>query len=131
GHFGVEIGKDGRTSVIFRMIGIVDVQIFDDNTFRHVCRVTEIMLPRIGASDQDRTGRSSSCRHENTIADDEFSLPGTAVVGAKINKGSSVKGGILYQKSPAANSVYSHVSKCGIANSGVGHTHMSIKPGKG
>src|SRR5690606_3919587 len=104
GHLGVEIGKDGWTRIIFRMIGIIDMQIFDDNTFRHICSVTEIMLSGIGPADQNRAGRSSSCRHENTIPDNEFSLPRTAIVGAEINKSSSVKGGILHQKSPAANS---------------------------
>lgn len=131
GHSGIEIGKDGRTVVILRMVGIVDAQVFDDDAVRHIRGITEIMLSGIGSTDQAGTGYSASCRYENTIPDDEFPLPGTAVVGAKIDEGSSVKGGILNEKGPGADSVYSHMPKRGVADSGIGHTHVGIKAGKG
>src|SRR5690606_34345172 len=37
----------------------------------------------------------------------------------------------LYEKGPVANSVYTHMAKGGVADSGIGHTHMGIKAGKG
>ncbi len=58
---------------------------FDGDPFRHITGVTEIMLPGIGTADQAGTGRPASGRHENTVANDEFSLPCTAVVGAQVD----------------------------------------------
>jgi len=85
GHLWIEICKNGGTLVILRMIGVIDMKGFDGDPFRHITGVAEIMLPGIGTADQAGTGRPASGRHENTVADDEFSLPCTAVVGAQVD----------------------------------------------
>src|SRR5690554_5893978 len=49
-HVGIKIGKDGRTLIIFRMVGVIDAQVFDDNALRHIGRVSKIMLAGIESS---------------------------------------------------------------------------------
>ncbi len=85
GHLWIEIRKNGGTLVILRVIGVIDMKGFDGDPFRHITGVSEIMLPGIGTADQAGIGRSASGRHENSVADDEFSLPCTAVVGAQVD----------------------------------------------
>ena len=80
GHLRIEICKNGGTQVIFRMIGVIDMKGFNGDPFRHIASVSEIMLPGIGTTNQAGTGWSASGRHENTVADDDFSLPCTAIV---------------------------------------------------
>ena len=82
------------------------MKVFDGDPYRHITGVAEIMLPGIGSADQAGTCRSAACGHENAVADEEFSLPRTAVVGAQIDKASSVDGGILHGKDSAADGVY-------------------------
>ncbi len=111
GHLWIEICKNSRTLVILRMIGVVDAKIFNCDPFRHITGVAEIMLTGIRTADQAGTGRTAPGRNENTLAYNEFSLPGTAIVGAKINKGPSVDGAILHGEDPGANGIDSHVSQ--------------------
>ena len=85
GHLWIEICKNGGTLVIFRVIGVIDMKGFDGDPFRHITGVSKIMLPGIGTTNQAGTGRTASGRHENTVADDEFSLPCTAVVGTQVD----------------------------------------------
>ena len=44
-HLWIEICKNGGTLVILRMIGVVDMKVFDCNPFRHITGVAEIVLP--------------------------------------------------------------------------------------
>ncbi len=131
GQIWIKIFKNGRTLIVLRMIRVIDMKIFDDYPFRHKTGIAEIMLPGIGSADQAGTGGSAACWHENAIADDEFSLPRTAVVGAQIDEGSSVDGGILQGKGPAADGVYSLVPQGRVADGGTGNSHVGIEPGKG
>lgn len=85
GHFWIEICKYGWTIVIIRMIGVVDPEVFDCDPFRHITGVAEIMLPGIGTAYQVGTCFSAACRYENAVADEEFSLPCTTVVGTQID----------------------------------------------
>ena len=41
----IEIGKYGGTLVVVRMIGVVDMQVFDGDPFGHVTGIAKIMLP--------------------------------------------------------------------------------------
>ena len=50
------------------MIGVVDVQVFYGNLFRHISGVTEIMLAGIGPPNQVGAGGSATCRNKNAVA---------------------------------------------------------------
>lgn len=69
GHFRIEICKYGGTLVVIRLFGVVDMEVFDCDPFRHITGVAEIMLPGIGSADQADTCRSAACRYENAVAD--------------------------------------------------------------
>ena len=56
GHLRIEICKNGRTLVILRMIGVIDMKGFDGDPFRHVTGVAEIMLPGIRTAYQACAG---------------------------------------------------------------------------
>ena len=131
GHFRIEIGENSRTLIILRMIGIVDLKIFNGDPFRHITCVAKIMLTGIRSADQGGTGWSAACRHENAVADNEFSLPGTAIVGAQVNEAPSADGGVLHGKGPAANGIDSHVSQGRVADGGIGNSLVGIETGKG
>jgi len=111
GHFPIEICKYGRTLVVIRMFGVVDPEVFDCDPFRHITGVAEIVLPGIGSTDQTGTCRFAACRYENAIADQEFSLPGAAIVGTEIDKISSIDGAIFHSKGSAANGINSLVTE--------------------
>ena len=96
GHLWIECCKNGEALVVRRMIGVIDMKIFDGNPFRHITGVAEIMLTGIGTADQAGIGRSASGRHENTVADEEFSLPCTAVISAQVDEAPSADGGVLH-----------------------------------
>ena len=91
------------------MFGVVDMKFFDGDPLRHITGVAEIMLSGIGSADQAGAFCPAVSRHENAVADDEFSLPRTSVIRAQIDEVSTVDGGILDGKSPAANGIYSLV----------------------
>jgi len=78
------------------MIGVVDVKIFNGDPIWHITGVAKIMLTGIGTTDQAGTGWSASGRHENAVADDEFSLPCTAVISAQIDEVPTADGGVLH-----------------------------------
>jgi len=92
------------------MVGVVDMEFFDGDPFRHITGVAEIMLPGIGSSDQARAGWCAACGHENAVADEDFSLPRAAVVGAQVDEAPSADGGVLHGEDPAADGVYPLVS---------------------
>src|SRR5690606_621851 len=96
GHLWIEICENSRPLVIFRMIGVVDFKIFNGDPFRHITGVAEIMLTGIRSVDQGSAGGSAACGHENAVADNEFSLPCTAIVGAQVDEAPSSDGGVLH-----------------------------------
>jgi len=111
GHLWIDICKNGRPLVILRMTGVIDMKIFDCDPFRHITGVAEIMLSGIRTADQTGTYRSASCRYENAIADDEFSLPCTSVIAAQVDECPPADGRVLQGKGPCAYGIDSHVSQ--------------------
>ena len=111
GHIRIEICKNSWPLVILRMIGVVDIKIFNGNPFRHITGVAEIMLTGIRSAYQASTGWTVASGHENAVADNEFSLPCTAVVGAQVDETPSADGGVLHGKGPAAYGIDSHMSQ--------------------
>jgi hypothetical protein len=111
GHLRIEICENSRPLVILRMIGVVDIKIVNGDPFRHMTGVAEVMLTGIRSTYQASAGSSATCGHENAIADKDFSLPGTAVVGAQVDEAPSADGGVLHGKGPAAYCIDSHVSQ--------------------
>ena len=96
GHFWIKITKNGWPLVIFGMIGIVNLQVFNRDRFRHITGVAEIMLTRIRSADQGCAAASTTCGDENAVAYNDFSLPCAAIVGAQVDEASSADGGIFY-----------------------------------
>ena len=43
-HLRIEIGENGRPLVILRMVGIIDMKIFNDDPFRHIAWIAEVVL---------------------------------------------------------------------------------------
>lgn len=129
-HMGVEICKNGGTVVLHRMFGVVDMESFDGDPFRHITGVAEIMLAGIGSSNQAGADWSAACGHESAVAYEEFSLPRTAVVGAQIDEVPSVYGCVLDGEDPAADGVYSLMSQVRVSDGGIGNPHMGVEPGK-
>src|SRR5690242_7458198 len=95
-HLGVEIGKNSRTPVVFGMTGVVDLQVFNADLSGHVAGIAKIVLSGIGPADQRGGNRLAACGHKDAVADDQFSLPGTAVVGAQVDKAPCAYGGVFY-----------------------------------
>lgn len=102
---GIEIAENGWSLVTLRMVGVVDAQVFDGDAFRHIAGVAEIMLSRVRTADQAGTDRPAVRGYKNAVANDEFALPGAAIVGAQVDKTPPVDPGILDDESPAPNGV--------------------------
>lgn len=51
GHLWIEIGENSRALIILRMIGVVDLKIFNGDMLRHIAGVAKIMLTGIGSTD--------------------------------------------------------------------------------
>ena len=96
GHLWIDICKNCGTLVILRMIGVIDMKVFNGDPFWHITGVAEIMLPGIETAYQAGTGRSASGRHENAVADEDFSLPCTAVIAAQVDEVPPVDSGVLH-----------------------------------
>ncbi len=109
------------------MIRVVDMKIFNGDPFWHVTGVAEIMLTGIRSADQGDAGWSATRGYEGTVADNEFSLPCAAIVGAQVNKTSSADCCVLHGKGPASDRVDSHVSQGRVADGGISNAHVSIK----
>jgi len=78
------------------MTGVVDMKIFNCDPFRHITGVAKIMLTGIRSIYQGGAGWPAACGHENAIADNEFSLPCTTIVGAQVDE--APKGTIVIKK---------------------------------
>ena len=130
GHLWIEICENSRTLVICRMIGVVDTKIFNSDPFRHITCIAEIMLTGIRSTYQAGAGWSAVRGHEDTVADNEFSLPCTAIVGTQVDEAPSADGGVLHRQGPAANGIDSHMSQGRVPDGGIGNSLVSIEPRK-
>ena len=97
GHLGIEIGENGWPLVILWMIGIVDFEVFNADPFWHVTGIAKIMVTSIGPSNQAGTDRAATSGHKNAVADNKFSLPGTAIIAAQVDEVPAVDGAILHR----------------------------------
>jgi len=93
------------------MVGVVDFKVFDDNPFRHITGVPEIMLPGIRTADHAGAGWLAACRHENAVADNKFPLPRAAVVGTQVDEGPSANGTVFHGKGTAADGIPNAIVK--------------------
>jgi len=130
GQFWIKICKNGGALIILRMIGVIDVKRVDGDLVRHITGVPKIMLAGIETADQAGAGLSTSCGHENTVTDNEFSLPCTAIIRSQVDEIPSVDGGILHSEDTTAYGIDSHVPQGRVADGGIGNPHVSIEPGK-
>src|SRR5690606_2110934 len=94
-HFRIKIGENGGAVIGCRMSGVVDSKMFNRDAFGHITGVPEIMLTRIRAVDQGSTYRLAGLWHENAVAYNKCALPGTAIVGAQVDKAPSIDGGVF------------------------------------
>src|SRR5688572_7099146 len=113
------------------MIGIVDAKVFDSDPIRHITNVAEIMLAGIKTIDQAGTNGLAAGGHEDAVADKNFSLPTTAIIGPQHDEGDTIDGRILYDQHPAANGINTHVPQGRVADGCIGNSHMSIETGQG
>ena len=97
GELWIEICENCWSLVSLRMTGVVDVQIFNADPFRHVTGIAEIMVTGIGTTNQAGTDWVATSRYKHTVADNKFSLPGTAIIAAQIDEVPAVDGGIFYR----------------------------------
>ena len=123
----IEICENSRPLVIIRMIRVIDMKIFNGDPFRHITGVAEIMLTGIRSADQGGAGWFAARGHEGTVADNEFSLPCAAIVGAQVDKTSAADGGVLHSKRSASDRIDSHVTKRRVADGGICNAHVRIK----
>lgn len=108
-HLRIEVRENSRSGVILRVTGVVNLKIFNGDSFWHVTRVSEIMKAGIRSVDQGGAGGFTARGYEYTVADYKFSLPGAAVIGAQVDEASSAYGTVLYGKGSAPDGIDSHV----------------------
>src|SRR5690606_19889679 len=94
----IEICKDGRPPVSFRVGRIVDLQVLDGDLRRHITGIPEIVLSGVVAADQTYVTRLQPSWHETAVADEKLALPRTSVIGTQIDQVCPVDGGILKGK---------------------------------
>src|SRR5690606_8172282 len=127
---GVEIGKYGRTLIFLRMIGVYNSQTINNNFFRHIGWIPKVMLTMIRSSKKACAEWPACSRHKDTVANDEGSFPGAAIIRSQVDQVSSIQGGVFYCKCTATNGIDAHVPQFRIADRGVGNSHMSVEAGK-
>ena len=130
-HLRIKVGKNGRALVVVGMLRIVDAEVLDGDAFGHVAGITKVVQARIRTTDEVGAGWFAARRNKNAVANDELTLPRTAVVGAKVDDASATNGGVFDQKRTASNGIDTHVSEGGIADGGVGYTLVRVKTREG
>src|SRR5690606_30566374 len=126
----VKIRENGGTAIVIGMTRVVDMECIDGDALRHVTGVTEVVLPVVGAADQAGADRFAAGWNKHGVADDDLALPCAAVVGAEIDQTPAVDGGVFDGEGSAADRVDSLMSQRGVANGGVGDSHVSVEAGK-
>ena len=85
------------------------MQVLNCDPLRHITGVTEVMHTTVVAIDQAGIGFPAAGGYKQTITDHKFSLPGAAIVAAKVDQAPSTDGRVLQCEGTGTNGIDTHV----------------------
>ena len=126
----VEIGKDFRSRITVVRRIVVDDQTVYRNFFWHIACIAKIVLSRITPADQHGIDPCTVAREEFTVANDDFSVKGAAVVAAQVDEHPAADFGVLDQKYAMSDEIHPLMSQYRIFDRGIRDPLVGIETGK-
>ena len=110
------VGKNIGSSVIGRMVSIVDIKPVNLYAMRHGTGIAEVVRSIVTHVNQMGPNRIATGGYPAAIADVQVAFPRAAIVPAKGHERTAVQRGVFYGQMPSANGIESHVAERAAAN---------------